>query len=478
MRFSGPGSLQRQLALSLGALFIAATAIAAGVLVYQAYLAADSISDQDLNRRAADLARFVSVNAAGKAELALPAKLSSAYGSPAETFLFAVRGPEGGVIAASQSEIKDLVLGWPKAGEDASYFRLEGFGRTGQDYYGLTAQFQSIAGPVSVSVARAADADELVHSVLREFVLDIAWFIPLFAAATLAIGILAIRRGLYPLRKISALAADIDPGSLSVRLPKSNLPAEIRPLVQAMNRTLDRLEKGFAVQREFTANAAHELRTPLTMVTAGLDQLSGNGELAKVREDVARMNRLVEQLLGVARLDAVPLDTSGTVDLNRAAADAVAYLAPLAVSHERSLGLQVPEQPVYVKGNRHAIEDALRNLVENALAHTAPHTEVAISVRAAGMISVADRGAGILPDDRVRIFDRFWRGQGNRGSGAGLGLAIVKEIMKAHQGSVQTGDNPGGGAVFTLTFPQRKVDGNAPMIGQVHPLRSKRIGFN
>ena len=242
MRGIGQSSLQFQLALRLAALFIAATAIALGVLAYQAYSTAESLSDQDLYRRAADLASLVTTDRAGEARLDLPAKLSSAYyGSPAEIFLFAVRSPDGRVIAASQSAIGDLVSGWPKAGEDSNYFRLEGFGRSGQDYYGLTARFMSQARPLSVTVARAANNDELVHSVLREFVLDMAWTIPLILAAVLLIAILGIRRGLYPLRKVSELAASIDPGSLSMRLPEEGLPAEISPLAQAMNRSASRM---------------------------------------------------------------------------------------------------------------------------------------------------------------------------------------------------------------------------------------------
>jgi len=452
MGMNGARSLQLQLALRLAALYIAATAIAVGVLVYQAYSTADSLSDQDLNRRAADLANFVVVDGTGEARLDLPPKLRLAYESPAATFLFVVRRPDGQVIAASHPEIRNLVSSWPKAGQEPSYFRLEEFGSTSQDYYGLTAKFDSRAGPLSVTVARAATSDELVHSVLREFVLDIAWIIPLIVAATLLIGVFGIRRGLLPLRQVSAKAAAIDPGSMSIRLPEEGLPSEIQPLVQAMNRALDRLQRGFAVQREFTANAAHELRTPLAIVTAGLEQLKGNGELFKLREDVARMNRLVDQLLRVARLDAVSLDVSETVDLSSVATELAGYMAPLAVSRKRSLGVQGIEEPIYVKGNRHAIEDALRNLVENAIAHAPPGTEVVISANPGGSVSVADRGPGVRPEDRDHMFDRFWRVKGSRGSGAGLGLAIVKEIMKAHQGGVQVDVNPGGGAVFTLLF--------------------------
>ena len=105
-----------------------------------------------------------------------------------------------------------------------------------------------------------------------------------------------------------------------------------------------------------------------------------------------------------------------------------------------------------VKGNRYAIGDAVRNLVENAVAHAPPSSEVTVSTSANGTVSVADRGPGIAVEQRKHIFERFWRGSGKEGSGSGLGLAIVMEIMKAHQGSISIDDNPGGGIIFTLCF--------------------------
>jgi signal transduction histidine kinase len=446
-------SLQLRLAIRLALLYVAATAIGVGVLVYQAYETADTLNDRELSLRAADLARYVSVGDDGQARLDLPPKLAASYQAESDTDLFAIRGSDAQIIAASSPSFGETVVKWPTPTDDPSYFHLKNFGTSAQEYYGLSVQLPSAAGPLSIFVARAAGADTLVHSMLREFLLDIAWIIPLLIIITLAIGVLAIRSGLKRVREVSAMAASIGPSATSVRLSDAHLPSEIKPLVIAVNRALDRLEQGFAVQRQFTANAAHELRTPLAIITGALDTIDGNEQLTKLKADVARMNRLVQQLLGVARLDAIALDISGNVDLNEIAADVVATMAPWALAQRRTIALEHPENPVNVKGNRHAIGDAIRNLVENAVMHAPLQSEITVITNSDGRVSVSDHGPGILEEERQRIFERFWRGQSAVSQGAGLGLAIVKEIMKTHGGSITIDDNVGGGSVFTLRFP-------------------------
>lgn len=446
-------SLQMRLAVRLAALYILATGVAVAVLIYRAYDTAGTLNERELSSRASDLARYVSVDVNGRAVLNIPASVAAAYNSIDDSNLFAVRGPDGRVIASSSQKFGDVVSRWPAANDDPSFFHLTDLGTRSDEYYGLSVSENSAAGALSISVARAGGADLLVRSLLREFVLDLAWMIPLLVLVTLIIGVVVIRSGLKSVRDLSSAAANIGPSNTSMRLADKGLPSEVTPLVSAFNRALDRLAQGFAVQRQFTANAAHELRTPLAIITAALDTMEGSEDLTKLKADVARMNRLVDQLLRVARLDAVALDVSEVVDLRKITANVAATMAPWAVAQGCAIGFIDCPQSIRVKGNSYAISDAIRNIVENAVAHSPPGSEVSVSAHLDGRIEVADRGPGIPPDEQPKIFDRFWRGKSAVSQGAGLGLAIVQEIMKAHDGKVEMRDNPGGGVVFVLRFP-------------------------
>ena len=445
-------SLQLRLTLELAALFFVASCLAVGGLIYSASLTAGSLADRELGLRAEDLARYVSLDENQKPRLELPPPLKEAYSAAAQQSVFAIRDKEGHLVEASIPEIGAVIARWPQADSEPSYFRLSKFGPLERDYSGVRIRLDSAAGPLSVVVAEASGGAQLIHSILREFVFDIAWYVPPFVALALLLAAFSVRRSLLPLRAASAQASAIGPGSIALRLPETDVPTEALPLVTAVNHALDRLEQGFVIQRRFTANAAHELRTPLTIITARLDTLEGNGQLSALREEVARMNRLVEQLLCVARLDSLQLNVSSSVDLHQLAEEVVGSMAHLALSARRTIALTGADHPVLVIGNAAAIADALRNLIENALAHTPPESEVVVEVGPDGAISVQDNGLGIPVEDRPHIFERFWRGKGVRADGAGLGLAIVMEIVRAHGASITVREHVPRGARFDLRF--------------------------
>ncbi|HEY0747561.1 MAG TPA: HAMP domain-containing sensor histidine kinase [Steroidobacteraceae bacterium] len=452
MRF-WPRSLQAQLALRLAAVFVVATLLGVWAVVYEGTQAATTLGDDELERRAVQIAHSVTRAPDGSVRLQLSDRLKVLYGSPARTRLLALRKLDGTPIAASDAEFAKEIQLSPVESSERHAFQLDDFGVTSQDYNGLTVRENSAIGPILVSVAAASDAEALAHGLMKAFMVDLAWAIPFFAAGTLAVAVLSVRRGLEPVLAVSEKAAAIGPGTTGARLPIQGLPTELVPLVAAVNGALDRLEQGFALQRQFTANAAHELRTPLAILSAGLEELQNSPEIAKLRDDAERMNRLVAQLLRVARLDSVSIDVNEKVDLCATTREVVEYLTPWAVAQRRSLGFDAPDAPVRVRGNSHAIADAVRNLVENAVHHTRQGTEVSVTVSTAAAISVADHGPGIEDSNRRHIFERFWRGRGVRSPGAGLGLAIVAEIVKAHRGDIQVSNAPEGGSVFVMQFP-------------------------
>lgn len=318
----------------------------------------------------------------------------------------------------------------------------------------LAASFTAVAVWLWLHLGQIGNAhpQPVVHEIMAEFFTDIAWIVPIVLIVALAVTAFTLRRSLASLRDISAKAAAIRPGMLDRRLPEAHLPGEARPLVRAMNEVIDRMEAGFALQRRFTANAAHELRTPLQLLSAGLEALGADPRTEPLREDVRRMSRLVTQLLAVARLDARPGLASGKADLAQAAGDALRFLAPIAVARGVSVALDRPPEPAMVRGEAGLIEDLIRNLVENALAVSPRGAEVTVVVRADGSLDVIDRGPGIAPEYRERVFERFWRAPGAPAGGSGLGLAIVKEVVDSCGATLAIRDAADGGAVFSVGF--------------------------
>jgi signal transduction histidine kinase len=276
---------------------------------------------------------------------------------------------------------------------------------------------------------------------------------PLFIG-TMLVAPFTIRRSLRSLGRLSAEAALIEPSRTDVRLEESGVPQEILPLVRTINTALQRIDEGFELQRRFTTNAAHELRTPLAILRARIDGLDEGAAKTGLIKDVERMTRLVSQLLVAGRLEMQPPSGETSVDLAAIARETVERLALLPAARAHELKLTLPERPVAVRGEEESLGDALRNLIDNALAHSPPGKPVEIRVAEDGSVEVRDRGPGIPPEHRQQIFERFWRARKSGGEGAGLGLSIVRAIVQRHHGSVSVADNPGGGTVFRLAFPR------------------------
>lgn len=448
-------SLQFRLAWQLTALFAVAALVVLISVVSQTWTTARSLDERELDRRLDDIAQSIVKDPKDGVIVRLPPKLESLFKTPDQESIFAAFDNKGGLLAASPEEFGKLVATWPHATDDPTFFRLKQFGPRSHDYYGVTRLVEANGETATIAVADIAGGDEFIHAVLQEFVFDIAWIIPVVFGLTLAVAIFALRQGLRPLRSLSSMAARIGPTTPDLRLPEDGQPSELLPLVHAFNLALGRLDEGIGVLRRFTANAAHELRTPLAVLTAEIDSLEGNGRTANLKCDVARMNRLVDQLLQVARLDNVALDVSPTISLQTIAAEIVGELAPRAIAEGKTVALLDPLGETAVCGNAVAIGDALRNLVENAIAHAPRGTEVEVGVEGPRRIQVADRGPGVSDEAKKHIFERFWRAPGAKREGAGLGLAIVQEIMHVHHGEVVVEDRPGGGALFSLRFGQR-----------------------
>ena len=292
--------------------------------------------------------------------------------------------------------------------------------------------------------------DVIVDDVVSSFFPRVAWITFPILMLLLLIDILIFRRALDPVREASTTAASIGPQRTEVRLPERAMPAEIAPLVHAVNAALDRLEAGFRAQRDFTADMAHELRTPLAIVRARVDSLPDGAVREALRADLTNMTRIVNQVLDIAELESFTVATDAKADLQAICADAVGFMAPLAVAQAKTIALTGAPGPVWVHGHAEALFRAVRNLIENAIRHTPAGISVEVEVQEAGIVRVLDDGPGVAEADRDKIFHRFWRRDRTSNGSRGLGLAIVARVAEAHGGSISVDDRPGGGAAFTL----------------------------
>ncbi|HKX94483.1 MAG TPA: ATP-binding protein [Methylibium sp.] len=290
---------------------------------------------------------------------------------------------------------------------------------------------QAASGDWVVAVGQEAhERDELVWGLIAGQLLPWALTLPVLLIVMAA----AVRAALRPLRALGAeigarASDDLRPLALDDR------PAELQPLVAEMNTLFERVRDTIEHERRFTADAAHELRTPLAALQAQWDaaRLAGTAPDAKIGEGLARLARLVSQLLALARLDhAAPALVA--IDWRALVGQAVDEVLPLADRRQVELACEWPADgaaPLPLRGDPALLAALLRNLLDNALRHAPAGSTVTLRL-GADAIEVLDEGPGVAPEHLARLGDRFFRPPGEAESGSGLGLSIVQRIAALH----------------------------------------------
>ena len=179
------------------------------------------------------------------------------------------------------------------------------------------ASIRRVVGDKTVWIQAGEDLsnrDVLIDDIVADFFKKVGWITLPYSLVLLVTDIAIFRRALLPLRQASEIAQHIGPTRTDVRLPLDAIPNEVRPLVLAINQALDRLDRGFQAQREFTGDAAHELRTPLSILRTRVDTLEDQRIAKALRQDIEAMSRIVGQLLDIAELDAFTVDPRETAD--------------------------------------------------------------------------------------------------------------------------------------------------------------------
>jgi signal transduction histidine kinase len=411
--------------------------------------AANDLHDQAMREQADLVAHYLVLRPDGSWTLDLPPALRDVYSQAVGRYAYAVLDDSGRVLFSSLKDRSPIFSADPRS-SDVAYLET----RHGNAVIsGVSLEKEVDGRKVWVQVGEnLAHRDAIIDDIVADFFKRVGWITLPILLCLLAIDIVIFRRVLRPLVNASEMAKKINPTRTDVRLPPEEIPKEILPLVQAVNQALDRLEAGFRVQREFTADAAHELRTPLTILRSRVDTLADRGIAKALHQDIDGMARIVGQLLDIAELESFSIDPQEKADLRAICAEVAGFAAPLALAKGKNIALSGSDASVWVKGNPEMLWRAIRNLVENAINYSLPGTTVEIVVENSGMVRVLDEGPGIKEDERELIFQRFWRRDRRRTGSAGLGLSIVQRIADTHAATVSVENRPMGGAKFSLSF--------------------------
>ncbi|AWL95030.1 signal transduction histidine kinase [Bradyrhizobium ottawaense] len=351
----------------------------------------------------------------------------SEYGSerrPALPFAFPYHGPVGSSVFNTLDQKSTFCLAVAQRG---------------------SLQLAMMVGEPQVRFGRMA-GNFLVNRIFSIILVALAF------AATVAIGsALAARFVSRGIERVALRALAIDPSAPQGLISLSEVPRELKPLVEALNRAFGEIDAYIRMQRRFLGNAAHQLRTPLTLLRAKVEDVSEPALKVELVRDIRRLTSLVSAMLDLARLQNHAIEKR-PIDLAQITLDVLADFGPSALDAGIELALEQAEKgPLLVQGVDAAVRSALANLVGNALIHAHGARRIVATLRRDG-VSIDDDGAGLPDGAEHKLLEPFQTGN-TAGDGAGLGLSIVREIMAAHGGELIISSSPGRGTSMSLRFP-------------------------
>lgn len=446
-----PQSLMGRLAVAFAAIALLATTIGAVMVLHQVRHAVQVMHELSLLAVLDPLAERLRLE--GPASLnGLPAPLAARLDTAGGTVSYAVTDATGRVVSASTRA--GAWLPYMHVDEDDldDTFRIED---PTHRFWGRSRFVDTPQGRMMLQVGQDMTSPFVVlDDIPGVTVVPMVTLLAGGAMALLLANLGLTRLLLRPLNRAAAEAEAIGPGA-SRRIGAAGMPAEVLPLIRAVNAALDRLDEALGRQRRFSQDVAHELRTPLAILTTELDLMPDAPATLRLRRDVEHLAELVDQLLEDA--ESAPPSPETEADLVQVCREVVERLAITAARDGQSIALTAGTGSIWVRGDEGELRRAVRNLADNALRHTARGSIVEVRAIAPASVEVADRGPGVPEAQRALIFERFWRADRAQRDGSGIGLALVSEIAARHGGAVTVRDNPGGGAIFALTLQPARV---------------------